>query len=270
MNPDAFLSVLARLLQQLRGKKGSIQKRERTTIGAVVGAWFADYQPAFLSMVGDPGALAPMDEYLQAALKLSADGKTKRATVTRCIRDGHQHFIDHLLVPLNRAYWARAPQKTPAGRDAVVVARLKALDADLADSYEQVVVDIEDGDRWSYRGPAGELREVLTGVLHRLAPNADVEVTDWYKEARRSGTRKEPTPIRAERVKYILRARVTGDTATETAEKFMTSVEERLASVVNATYKQGAAATHAGTEQSEVVQLVQYVNALLRELLPEA
>lgn len=49
----------------------------------------------------------------------------------------------------------------------------------------------------------------------------------------------------------------------------MTSVEERLASVVNATYKQGAAATHGGTERGEVAQLIRYVNTLLRELITE-
>ena len=48
----------------------------------------------------------------------------------------------------------------------------------------------------------------------------------------------------------------------------MISVEERLASVVNSTYKRGSAATHTGTERGEVQQLLQYINALLRELLP--
>jgi hypothetical protein len=48
----------------------------------------------------------------------------------------------------------------------------------------------------------------------------------------------------------------------------LNSVEERLASVVNATYKRGSAATHGITERAELQQLLQYINALLRELLP--
>jgi hypothetical protein len=60
-----------------------------------------------------------------------------------------------------------------------------------------------------------------------------------------------------------------GDTATETAEACMTSVEEQLAGLVNTTTSSSAAA-HAGSERDELGQLLQYSNALLRELLPTA
>lgn len=138
----------------------------------------------------------------------------------------------------------------------------------MAEGYEQACADIEDAKRISYRGPAAELRELLTGVLHKLAPNEDVEATDWYKEARRSGVRKESAPTRAERTKYILRSRMKGSAVTDTAETHMVSVEGRLGDVVNATYKRGAAVTHLGGERDELQNLLPYVNALLRELLP--
>ncbi len=48
----------------------------------------------------------------------------------------------------------------------------------------------------------------------------------------------------------------------------MATVEDRLTSVVNATYSRESAATHAGAEREEVAQVLQYMNALLRELLP--
>jgi hypothetical protein len=221
-------------------------------------------------MIGDDPALSVIDEQMQGALKLAAEGSSKCIMVARTIRAAHDHFMDHLLMPLSRAYWAQAPQRTPPGRDADVATRLQKLDGDLAASYEQVVEDLEDEDRWSYRGPAGELREVLTGALQRLAPTASVQATEWYKDARRSGGRTDTGPTRAERVRFILRARVAGDTATETAEAYMVSVEERLAVVVNATYYRGSAATHGGTERTEVVQILQYINALLKEVLPPA
>ena len=108
---------------------------------------------------------------------------------------------------------------------------------------------------------------MLTGVLHILAPTEQVQAMDWYREARRSGARTEPTPTRAERVKFILRSVMQGSAQTETAQTFMNSVEERLASVVNSTYKRGSAATHGAAERVEVQQILQYINALLRELL---
>ncbi len=58
-----------------------------------------------------------------------------------------------------------------------------------------------------------------------------------------------------------------GTAVTEAAESYMTSVEERLANVINATYKRGSAATHGGAERGELVQLLPYINALMRELL---
>src|SRR5439155_23203802 len=105
----------------------------------------------------------------------------------------------------------RAPgEPTPSadtGGDEIVASRLRQLDPILAASYEQAVRDVADNQRITYRGAAAELREVLTGVLHRLAPDAEVQSTEWFREARRIGTKKETTPTRAERTKFILRMR---------------------------------------------------------------
>jgi hypothetical protein len=267
MNPSEFADVIERLLARLAARSSAIvSPAERVNIRSFVGAWFGQYKDAFVQMVGDEQLFALMDAFMQTILRRTLE-KTARRTVIREIRVAREYFNDTLLMPLSRAYWSRAPQKSPAGHDQQVASGLRQLDADLADSYEQAVFDITDDERLSYRGPAAELREVLTGVLHILAPNPRVQETDWYIEARRSGARTEPTPTRAERVKFILRNRMQGSAQTETAETFMTTVEERLASVVNATYKRGSAATHGGTEQVEVQQIVQYINALLRELL---
>lgn len=235
----------------------------------MIGAWFEQFRPSFLSMVGDESVLQPVDDGLQALLK-SVSGSPTRRTIIRLINKIQRHFTENLLVPLSRAYWSRVPQKTRPGRDEEVAVRLGRVDPELADSYEQVVLDLDDQERLTYRAPAAELREILTTVLHELAPTAEVQTTDWYKEARRSGKRKESTPTRAERTKFILRSRMQSGTGVETAESYMESVEERLANLVNATYKRGSAATHTGTERDELGQLLQYVNALLRELLPSA
>ena len=220
-------------------------------------------------MIGDEQLMAPMDELLQQLLRRTSDGRA-RTTVIRDVRSARRYFNDSLLVPLSRAYWSRAPQQGPAGFDREVELRLRRLDPNLAKGYAQAVFDIEDDDRLSYRGPAAELREVVTDALHILAPTGEVQATDWYREARRSGARTEPTPTRAERVKFILRSRLQGSAQTDTAETFMTSVEERLASVVNSTYRRGSAAAHGGTEREELQLLLQYINALLRELLPSS
>lgn len=270
MNPAEFHDVLERVHARLKaGKKKRITQGERTTIRSVVGAWFSEYQSAFIQVVGDNEQIPAMDEALQDVLRLTLK-ETPRRTVVRALGRAADRFGENLLIPLSRAYWSQAPARSPAGRDEGTAARLRQLDSDLADSYEQAVRDIEETDRLSYRGPAAELREVVSAVLHKLAPNQQVERLDWYREARKSGVRTEPTPTRAERIKFILRSRAKGSATTETAESFMTSVEERLANVVNSTYKRGSAATHGGAERDELVQLLPYINAVLSELLPPA
>jgi hypothetical protein len=159
------------------------------------------------------------------------------------------------------------PEQAPTGRDPAVVRRLLRLDPALADSYEQVVTDLSDENRKTYRGTAAELREVLRGVLERLAPDDQIKNTDWYREARRTGERKEEHPTQSERTKFILRQRNRG-AAVEAAESFMKSVEERLGHVVRVAYGLASRATHAGAENAEVAQQLRYVNALLTELLP--
>jgi Predicted pPIWI-associating nuclease len=271
MNPSEFLDVLQQLHARLIAGTGRTISRptERKNIRSVVGAWFSGYRPAFVLIVGEEQHILAVDESMPSLLKL-ASGENARRTVIRCVGAATNHFKEHLLVPLSRAYWSQAPARSLAGLDGGIATRLRLLDDDLADGYKQAVLDIENEDRLSYRGPAAELREMLTSVLHTLAPNAEVQATDWYKEARRSGTRTEATPTRAERTKFILRSRAKGGAVTEAAESYMTSVEERLANVINATYKRGSAATHGGTERGELVQLLPYINALMRELLPSS
>jgi len=268
MNPvDEFSDILDRLLAQLRAREALSHDQLRRAIRSFVGAWFQLYRPAFLGMLGDQDALTPIDDVMQSITKLVADGEGRRRLTAELGRL-KQIFSDQLVVPLTRSYWSRAPERTRAGLDEEVLRRLRRLDVQLANGYEQVILDLEDQNRISYRGTAGELREVLTGVLHTLAPTAQVEATDWYRESRRSGARREPTPTRAERVRFILRGRNTGSAQTDAAETYVESVEERLGLVVNATYARNSVAAHRGAELDEVAQLLRYANALLREVLP--
>jgi Predicted pPIWI-associating nuclease len=268
MNPSEFLDVLDRLVTRLQaGATREISGLgERRYLRSVIGAWFSEYRPAFIEIVGEEQAIRSMDDQMQELLKLASDGSSRR-TVVRLCRAAIKNFKGNILVPLSRAYWSLAPERSLAGYDEEVSVKLKGLDPSLAESYEQSVLDIEDEQRLSYRGTAAELREVVTDVLHVLAPTAEVQATEWYKEARRSGARKESTPTRAERTRFILRARAQGSAVTDAAESYMNSVEERLADVVNVTYRRGSAAAHVGAERAELVRLLPYINALLRELL---
>lgn len=270
MDPTEFLDALSRLTSTLRQSKAKFvsAKKERNHVRSVVQAWFGQYRPAFLVLLADERLLSPIDEGLQQMLKL-VSASSSRHTYKRLCGYVQRHFSENLLVPLSRAYWSRVPQRALTGRDPGVARRLLNLDSALADSYEQVAEDLSDQRSKTYRGTAAELREVLRGVLERLAPDEQVKNADWYKEARRSGERKEQNPTLSERTKFILRQRNKGSSAAiEAAESYMRSVEERLGHVVRVAYGLASKATHVSAERAEVAQQLRYVNALLAELLP--
>jgi Predicted pPIWI-associating nuclease len=269
MNPSEFLDILEDLIARLKARRPKTVSApaELRNIESVVGAWYSQYKKPFAQMLGDELQIAVMDSRMDTLFNLASRRSTRRAVIGAA-KSAVTYLREELLVPVSRAYWARTPERAPSGRDDIAASRLRKLDALLADGYEQAIIDLEDTKRISYRGPAAELREVLTGVLHRLAPNEAVQATDWYKESRRSGARRESTPTRAERTKYILRSRAKGSAVTDSTEAYMISVEERLGGLVNATYSRGSAAAHLGTERDELQNLLPYINALLRELLP--
>lgn len=269
MDPTEFLDALSRLFSTLERAKAMLvsAKKERNHIRSVVQAWFGQYRPAFLVLLADESLFSPIDERLQKMLKLVSAPSSRRTYKILCAYV-QRHFRENLLVPLSRAYWSRVPERALTGRDPTVARRLLKLDSALADSYEQVADDLSDENRKTYRGTAAELREVLRGVLECLAPDEKVKSTDWYKEARRSGDRREDNPTLSERTKFILRQRNKESAAVEAAESYMQSVEERLGQVVRVSYRLASTATHVGAEKAGVAQQLRYVNALLAELLP--
>ena len=269
MNPTDFLDSLERLLTNLSRYKSKviISPEQRNQVRSFVGAWFEQYRKAFVSLIADEDLFSPIDDAMNTLVKLASDRNSRRVYKHTC-KALQTNFRNNLLVPLSRAYWSRAPEAAMSGRDPDVAKRLRCLDDALAESYEQVIEDLSDEDRKTYRGTASELREVLRGVLDLLASDDNVMRMEWYKDARRSGSRKEPKPTQAEKTKYILRQRNAGSAAVEAAESYMESVEDRLGHVVRASYRRASDSTHAGVERAEVVQQVKYVNALLSELLP--
>lgn len=82
-----------------------------------------------------------------------------------------------------------------SGLEESVRDRLHALSPDLATSYQQAFCDLQDDDRATFIGPAGELREVFRATIHLLAPDADVRER-WYKGV-------DGKPTQAERIRYI-------------------------------------------------------------------
>src|ERR1700757_2432967 len=102
MNPSEFIDVLERLHSRLRaGATREVSSAaEKKNIRSVVGAWFSQYQPAAVQIVGEEQYIRAMDEEMLSLLKLASGGNPRR-TVIRSCATAIRHFKDDLLIPLS-------------------------------------------------------------------------------------------------------------------------------------------------------------------------
>lgn len=267
MSVDAALVAFEKLKRQIsRGKTATVAARaDQNLAKAVAEAWFRTYRPAIVAIMGE-GPVETIDAGLQRVLKLTLS-QSKRADFLAEMNSIIRHLKQGLVVEAKVAEWSREKEDEGIG-DARVVQRLEKISPALADAYRQVLLDLSDTARMSYRGPANELREILREVLDALAPDAEVKAETWFRKAKNSPPKDQP-PTQSEKARYIAIQRGLGSSARETVEEAATAVEERLGNVVRALYKRSNAATHIQREIKEVLQILRYADAILLELLPD-
>lgn len=146
-------------------------------------------------------------------------------------------------------------------RDSVIYKGLASLSEKLANSYEQVKLDIQDTDRISWAGTAHEIREVLATMLRLLAPDDRVTAETWFRqEPKTSG------PTQKQRVRFILQQHGAGSKEREVAEQAI-HLEEMIGSLVRATYSRASDAAHTFKVRTEVSRIIGYFDAFAHDLL---
>jgi len=149
-----------------------------------------------------------------------------------------------------------------AGRELAIASTLEEVVPSAALSYRQALTDLRDEKRLSYRGPATDLRESLRELLDHLAPDKDVlKMPNFKLESGRS------VPTMKQKVRFILSSRGLGKTAIETPEASVARIEDALGVLARSVYNRGSVSTHVVTARTEVLQLKEYVEAVLAELL---
>jgi hypothetical protein len=204
--------------------------------------------------------LAKLDDSLQALYGL-AEGKNRTASYKLQIAAVRK--VLPKLTPKLEMRAATNNNHLPENPAEVQIARtLQTLIPTAGLSYQQSIRDLADENRLSYRGTASELREVLREVLDHLAPDEDVLSTE--------GFRLEPDrtkPTMKQKVRFILRARDEGSTATEMPERAAEAVDGIVGGLARSAYNAGSVVTHISGERRTVVQLKRYVEAVLSHLL---
>jgi hypothetical protein len=125
------------------------------------------------------------------------------------------------------------------------------------ESFKQVIADLNDSSRASFRGTAAELREVLREVVDHLAPDHAVMGAQGFQlERGRDG------PTMRQKVRFVMKSRGRGSSAATT--------EDALAgadALVRSLYNRGSAAAHSAKEKAEVLKIRGYTEAILVDLL---
>ena len=144
--------------------------------------------------------------------------------------------------------------------EAAILATLDQIVPSTALSYQQVLQDLTDARRVSYRGTAAELREVLRELLDHLAPDHEVLKTVKLEKDQRGPTMKQ-------KAIFIMKARGIGETTRKTSAYAVGAVEESVGSLARSVYNRGSVSTHVNTTRNEVLTLKAYADAILADLL---
>lgn len=135
------------------------------------------------------------------------------------------------------------------------------ISENLAKSYAQVKLDIQQTERVSWAGTAHEIREVLSTLLRLLAPDENVKSQQWYKqESNTSG------PTQKQRVRFILQANGAGSKERKVVEQ-VTGLEDMIGDLVRSTYGRASDAAHRFKNRREVLRILRYFEAFAHDLL---
>ena len=138
---------------------------------------------------------------------------------------------------------------------------LMKISPELANSYLQVIFDLQKTDRISWAGTAHEIREVLATLLRELGPDVEVSKQSWYKQ------NPETTgPTQKQRVKYIVQKNKSGSKEKDVIGQ-IDILDERIAILVRSTYNRASDAAHRFKPKQEVTRILKYFEAFALDLL---
>lgn len=263
--PDA-LEALGQITDQLNTLSNLIARPKPKSLtpsvvqpiaSAIARSYFDSIRPELRRSGVRQDLVQEVDGRLQELLRLASAPRDRNAYADL------PNLSARLLDATIELMKARGDQRLALSRtEQEILRRLAEMKPVSADSYEQALRDIAQGDRVSWRGTATEMREVLREVMQLLAP--DDQVTGAPEYMPEDG---QTRPTQRQRVRFILAARHTPAEAIEQAEGTLDTVEELIALLARTTYKRMNASTHGSTGVREVRNLQRYMTALLGELL---
>lgn len=264
---NEFSIAATALLTYIKGKRSvhvnSAEDREE--VKAIPQLYFRQIKPELQLLGVNQSLINSLDELMESLIR-KTQKRTKRESFLTTLG-----AVENLINEIDIAReFQLAENEFSRQASVVVLSNLETLVYDslmkvipaAALSYKQAIIDLKQVDRLSYRGAANELRETLRETLDYLAPDKEVMAQSGFKLEKN-----QTKPTMKQKANYILKARGARETARKTAAETIEVVEEKVASLARIAYTRSAVSTHVRTEQTEVMWMKNYVDALLAELL---
>jgi len=257
------LDALSTAIKKLQASKTANVKAAATREQAkeVVQCYFRLVRQHLIDLGIDFGQITSLDAEMQGVIEIAA--KVTRTVTYRKSLTRLEQLRARLEIAIEIAATASsAPTSRPLGPgEAAISKMLNLLIPTTGLSYQQVLQDLDDSKRVSFRGTASELREVLRELLDHLAPDLEVMKTGIKLE---QGLTK---PTMRQKTVFILKLRGVNETQRKTASDAIDAVEGAVGSLARSVYNRGSLSTHIGTTRQEVLVFKGYAEAVLAELL---
>ena len=248
------LDTLRRVIKAARGV--NISAREDRDLASETAQQYFRHNRGNMELVASD-ELQALDTAFQAMLTLSSSANRKTSYVKhlKAIQKLYPRVTGKLAV--GGAANAERPIISP--EDQSIAQTLEGLVPNAARSFKQALIDLTDK-RFSYRGPAVELREALRETLDYLAPDKEVVKMDGYKpEPKLNG------PTMKQKVRFILRARGMQDETPP--EQAASAIEEIVGGFARSVYTMSNTGTHGSKERADVMRIRRYVIVVLHDIL---
>lgn len=253
------LELARKDLNRVNSKQLHSQKR-RDFLREIVEEYFNDIRPKLKSASEQDEDVRNVDALMQELLALChkrSNVKLYQAQLSKT-RKG-LILVDARIVASPRG--STEPQVDNI-LDTMILETLTQIVPSAALSYQQALLDLQAQQRFSWRGPATDLREALRETLDHLAPDADVVAMPGYKQLADTNG-----PTMKQKVRFVLKSRGATKALSAPAEEATQSIDLTIGTFVRSVYTRSTVSTHTPTDKAEVLRIRDFVRVVLCELL---
>lgn len=246
-------------LNKVNSQQLNSQKR-RNSLRAIVEEYFNEIRPRLQRASELDKDIREVDAHMQELLVLCH--KRGRVRLYQSLLSKIRKCLILIDARIITSSCQDADPKIIGAVDNMILRTLTQIVPSAALSYQQALLDLQIEHRYSWRGPATDLRETLRETLDHLAPDADVTAMPDYKQSPDT-----TGPTMKQKVSYVLKKRGISKSLSAPAEIATDSVDSIVGTFVRSVYTRSSVSTHTPTEKAEVIRIRDFVRVALCELL---